>query len=221
MLCYGDGAKENSVSPAVFPAVRAETHGRHEGRMKRVLLKDIAEIKICSARTVKDDDFSDEVPWLTQSSLLPFNELGAGMRSSEFCASEDVKAVRNDILVRRLAPTGVNFVENDADAYVHNNIIMIRARDSVCASYLAAYLDEVIGAYVKENARSTAVASIGRKELREMPIELPDDDVQRSYGAYWLLLNKKKRLEKKLADLEGKKNKEIFNLVRTMSGGEL
>ena len=186
--------------------------------MRKFLLSELAEIKLCIASAPKNKDFTESVKWIMQSSLLPFNEINP-VFSSEYSPNEDMKAIKNDILVRRLSPSGVNIIEGDINAYVYNNIIIIRANESVCADYLAAYLDENIEAFVKTYAKGAIVSSISRKDLMEMPIDLPDAATQRAVGGYWLMYNKKKRLEKKLTELEGKKNKEIFNLIMTTNGG--
>lgn len=186
--------------------------------MRKFLLSELAEIKLCIASAPKNKNFAESVEWIMQSSLLPFNEIKP-VFSSEYCSNEDMKVIKNDILIRRLSPSGVNLIEDDTNAYVYNNIIIIRANDSVCADYLAAYLDENIEAFVKTYAKGAIVSSISIKDLMEMPIDLPDVTTQRAVGGYWLMYKKKKRLEKKLTDLEGKKNKEIFNFIMTTNGG--
>ena len=181
--------------------------------MAKLLLKDVADVKLCIAVSSKGKAIEKAVKWITLASLLPFNGMGELMLSSEYYPDEDIKAQKRDIIMRRVAPTGVNYIEEDINAYVYNNLFIIRATEMVSADYLAAYLDKNIEDFVKGLARWTVAPSIGRKDLMEMEIFLPDVKTQNAIGAYWLTYNAKKRLENKLSQLEQIKNREIFNIV--------
>lgn len=181
--------------------------------MERVLLKEIADVKLCIVSSSKKKECEEVAKWITLASLLPFNGMGELMLSSEYCPEEDLRVKNHDIIMRRVAPTGVNYIEEDINAYVYNNLFIIRATEMVSADYLAAYLDKNVEDFVKGLARGTVALSIGRKDLMEMEIFLPDVKTQNAIGAYWLTYNAKKRLENKLSQLEQIKNREIFNIV--------
>lgn len=181
--------------------------------MEKLLLKDVADVKLCIAVSSKGKAIEKAVKWITLASLLPFNGMGELMLSSEYCPEEDLKVKNRDIIMRRIAPTGINYIVKDMDAYVYNNLVIISARGNVNSDYLAAYLDVNIENYVKGLASGAAVPSIGRKDLLAMEIFLPDVKTQNAIGSYWLTYNEKKRLENKLSQLEQIKNREIFNIV--------
>lgn len=181
--------------------------------MERVLLKEIADVKLCIVSSSKKKECEEAAKWITHSSLLPFNGTGELLLSSEYYPDEDIKAQKHDIIMRRVAPTGVNYIEEDINAYVYNNLFIIRTKEMVSADYLAAYLDGNIGDFVKGFARGAVAPSIGRKDLMEMEIFLPDTKAQNSIGGYWRSYNEKKRLENKLTQLEQIKNKEIYNII--------
>lgn len=188
--------------------------------MERVLLKEIADVKLCIVSSSKKKECDEAVEWITLSSLLPFNGTGELLLSSEYYPDEDIKVKKHDIIMKRVAPTGVNYIEDDINAYVYNNLFIIRTKENVSADYLAAYLDENIEDFVKGLARGSVAPSIGRKDLLEIEIDLPGEREQNAIGGYWRSYNAKKRLENKLTQLEQIKNREIFNIIRNKDGGK-
>ena len=136
--------------------------------MERVLLKEIADVKLCIVSSSKKKECDEAVKWITLSSLLPFNGTGELLLSSEYYPDEDIKVKKHDIIMKRVAPTGVNYIEDDIDAYVYNNLFIIRTKEKVKPDYLAAYLDENIENFVNGLTRGSVAPSIGRKDLMEM-----------------------------------------------------
>lgn len=193
--------------------------GRNGLQMKRVSLKDLADIKLCIALPCKKDSAIEAV-WITQSALLPFNAFGEFMPTTNIDADKSLKAEKHDILIKRVAPTGVNYIEDDTDAYVYNNLFIVRAREGVDSSYLAAYLDQNIEEFVNLRAGGAVVLSVGRKDLSEMSIVVPEERVQKAVGGYWLEYNKKKRIENRLTAMEKQRNKALIQKITSENGGK-
>lgn len=189
--------------------------------MKKVLLKELADIKLCISSFAKED-LDESVRWISLSTMLPYNGIGEFLVSWEYNPEDDIKVRKHDIIMKRVLPMGINYIEEDIeDAYAYNNLFIIRAKEGVNSDYLAAYLDENISEFVLLHAKGSVAPSIGRKDLMEMEIYLPDEAKQNAVGKYWLIYNQKKRLENKLTSLEQKKNREIFKKIRTQNGGIL
>lgn len=189
--------------------------------MKKVLLKELADIKLCIPSLAKEKT-DGQIKWLVPSTLSLYNEIKGYLYTSEYNPEDDIKVRKHDIIMKRVLPTGINYIEEDIeDAYAYNNLFIIRTKENVNSDYLAAYLDENISEFVLLHAKGSVAPSIGRKDLMEMEIYLPDEAKQNAIGKYWLIYNKKKRLENKLTSLEQKKNREIFRKIRIQNGGIL
>lgn len=182
--------------------------------MREVLLQEIADIKICTVGNSKKTEDRLPANWIVTSSLLPYNQIGELLLSSEYKVDEEIKAKSGDILIRRLSPTEVNYLESDMEAYIYNNIVIVRANENVSSAYLASYLDAHLEDFVKMRSSGAIVMAIGKKDLSEMTIEVPDLETQKAIGNLWLLYNEKKRLQEKLTKLERIQNKQIFKIVK-------
>jgi len=116
-----------------------------------------------------------------------------------------------DILLRRIAPGYVNYLqEATPNSCIANNLIIIRAT-RVNSKYLAYYLDKNITKIIKKSAKGTVLPTLARQDLDEFEIVLPNEKTQHLVGNLWFLEIEKIKLQEKLRTLENKKLHYLLN----------
>jgi len=174
------------------------------------LLKDIATINFGALDKAEKE--SDGALWITTSNLLPNNTLAGYERDLHFRPAESLSVKNGDILIRRIAPGYINFIQETAqNCYAANNLIIVRATEQVNAMYLAYYLNNNIERIIKKAAKGTVLPTLARPDLGEFEIILPDDRIQYLVGNIWFLQAEKIKLEDKLRNLENRKLHHLLN----------
>ena len=177
-------------------------------------LKDIAEIKFCILEKGNEEKYL-----LTPANLLEDNQISKIDIDNKFKKNEDVVVKNNDIVLKRINPSYINFIDNwDNKIYAGNNLIIIRPKD-IDAKYLAAILNSNIQQFSKKNSVGAILPSIGRKELEEFEIEICTREKQKVLGEYWIKTVNKRVLERKKIELEKQKSKVIVNNFLKQNGG--
>ena len=177
-------------------------------------LKNVAEIIFCIL-----EKGNEEKKLLTAANLLENNQISNIVSDDKFKKDESVIIKKNDILLKRINPTYVNFISDTNDKiYAGNNLIIIRPK-TIDAKYLAAILDINIEKFTKKNSIGAIVPSIGRKEIEEFEIEICSKEQQIILGKYWLKTIEKRVLESKKIELEKQKSIVIINKFIKKIGG--
>lgn len=177
-------------------------------------LKNVAEIIFCIL-----EKGNEEKKLLTAANLLENNQISNIVSDDKFKKDESVIIKKNDILLKRINPTYVNFISDTNDKiYAGNNLIIIRPK-TIDAKYLAAILDINIEKFTKKNSIGAIVPSIGRKEIEEFEIEICSKEQQIILGKYWLKTIEKRVLESKKIELEKQKSMVIINKFIKKIGG--
>jgi len=168
------------------------------------LLKDIATINF--GILLKSEKISGGVQWITTANLLPDNTLTGYEQGLCFQPTESLSVKNGDVLIRRVAPTYVNYIKECApNCYAGNNLIIVRATERVHPMYLAYYLNNNIERIIKKAAKGTVLPTLARQDLGEFEIILPNNRIQHLVGNLWFLHVEKIKLEEKLRDLEIRK----------------
>lgn len=177
-------------------------------------LKNVAEIIFCIL-----EKGNEEKKLLTAANLLEDNQISNIDIDCKFKKDESVIIKKNDILLKRINPTYVNFVSHIKDEiYAGNNLIIIRPK-SIDAKYLAAILNNNIEKFTKNNSIGAIVPSIGRKEIEEFEIKICNKEQQILLGKYWFKSVEKRVLEAKKIELEKQKSIAIINKFINEIGG--
>lgn len=178
--------------------------------MRLTLLKEIATILFGILEKSKEERC--DIQWVTTSNLHPNNVLAKYESDLSFEPTEALSVKDGDILVRRIAPSYVNYLQEASPCgYIANNLIIIRATKRVDSKYLAYYLDKNITKIIKKAAKGTTLPTLTRQDLGEFEIILPNEKIQHIVGSLWFLEIEKIKLQEQLRDLENKKLHYLLN----------
>ncbi len=179
-------------------------------------LKNVAEIIFCIL-----EKGNEEKKLLTPANLLENNQISYINKDYKFKKDESVIIKKNDILLKRINPTYINFIEDiPEDIYAGNNLIIIRAKE-INAKYLAAILNINIEKFVKKSSVGAIIPSIGRKEIEEFNIEICSEKQQDLLGEYWIKTIKKRKFELQKIELEKQKSIVIVkNFINEIGGSK-
>jgi len=180
----------------------------------RALLKEIATINfgILETSSIPEKDCKG-IQWITTANLLPNNKIAKYEQNLSFKPSESLSVKSNDILIRRISPSYVNYLPETApNCYVANNLIIVRATERVNSKYLAYYLGKNLTEIIKKAAKGTTLPTLARQDLAEFEIILPDRQKQDLLGELWFLEIEKIKLQEQLNNLEHKKLHYLLNM---------
>lgn len=139
------------------------------------------------------------------SHLLDFNRVEKAdivFRSAQINDTALVRA--NDILIKRLSPSSVNFLTGEfSNTFISGNVMIIRTRDNFNPKYVAGILESRgLPAFQHHTARGVTVRTISKAELQKVKIPLLPLEKQKLIGEIWFLSKEKQRLLKRLAEEE-------------------
>lgn len=179
-------------------------------------LKDVAEIIFCIL-----EKGNEEKKLLTPANLLENNQISTVNKDDKFKKDKSVIIKKDDILLKRINPTYINYIEDiGEDIYAGNNLIIIRAKE-INAKYLAAILNMNIEKFVKKNSVGAIIPSIGRKEIEEFDIEICNEKKQDLLGHYWMKTIEKRKFELKKIELEKQKSMVVIkNFINEIGGNK-
>ncbi len=185
-----------------------------------VKLKDVADIKFCLTGNQKEKS-EMQIKWLTSPNLTEDNTVDGFTEDDRYVADESVRISKGDIVIKRISPSYVNYIDSiDDDIYAGNNLILIKQRDNVDSKYLAYILNDNIKKIADASIGAT-IPAIGRAELEGLNIPLLPLDKQVSLGALWYSNIELKKLRRRLTELEVIKTKYIIdNYLRNNIGGK-
>lgn len=189
--------------------------------MKHIKLREIANINFCTVTPSRSKPSAAPTKWLVCANFLVDNEIDKHLSVNNVHPDENWLLHKNDIIVKRIAPTFVNYIDSiDNGIYCGNNLIIITPNDKVNSKYLAMILNEQIGSLSKESSIGAVMKSISRTDLEEMSIPFPDIKTQKAIGSLWHngIELKKKRI--RLAELENIKMNYTINKAIKMLGGK-
>lgn len=189
--------------------------------MKHIKLSEIANINFCTITPSRSKPSATPTKWLVCANFLVDNEIDKNTSVNNVLPDENWLLHKNDIIVKRIAPTFVNYIDSiDNGIYCGNNLIIITPNDKVDSKYLAMILNEQIGSLSKESSIGAVMKSISRTDLEEMSIPFPDIKTQKAIGSLWHngIELKKKRI--RLAELENIKTNFTINKAIKMLGGK-
>lgn len=180
-------------------------------------LKEIANIKFC---LVTKSNNEKKEKFLTPINLLENNCIKEIVLESKQKVDESLKVGPDNIIVKRIAPSFVNYIDNiEGDVYAGGNLILIN-NITIYPKYLACVLNKKIKSITKSLAGAT-IPAISRGDLEDVQIPIPPVKKQVIIGELWYKNIELKKLKNKLAELESTKQEFIINqFINDCSKGE-
>lgn len=169
----------------------------------KLKLCDIADVKFSFPEKYKKDENGETAFWATAAILQSDNVLSSLQLDDGLKPMEQLKVLEDDIIIKRINPTYVNLIEKDTPkCYVANNLILVRAKQGYSAKYIAFALNREIEKFAKDSSSGSVIPAISKSELDNFLIEVPPLKAQEVIGELWHLGIEKKKLVKRLSELE-------------------
>lgn len=192
-----------------------------KSKIEMVFLKDVAEIKFCIVGTVKGKNQSEKTKWLTAANLLNDNIITKVLEEDKYKKDEALQVFKDDIVIKRISPTYINYVNNDLpDTYAYNNLIIVRPKD-INEKYLASVLSYEIQELSINASVGAVMPSIGRTELEGLKIPICSSKEQVLIGEIWFKSIEKKKMLRWLAELQNTREIYLINkFIKNNIGGK-
>ena len=177
-------------------------------------LKEIAEIRFCLAQRVISNQ---KYKVLTPIKLLENNVIDGFVYDDRIRANDDTKVCNGDIIVKRISPAFVNYIDKiENNIYASGNLIIISAI-SVEPKYLAYILNNEIPK-ITQSLSGAKIPAIGRSDLEEIQIPILPIEKQSAIGDLWQKSIEVYKLKRRLDELELVKTKNL--LSKAINGGK-
>lgn len=175
----------------------------------KVKLKEVAQVVVSLPQLAGENEIIAK--WFKSSDFLINNEVQQAEIDDKFKVNDIFNVRVGDIVIKRIAPTYINVIDEEyLDTYYGANIVIIRSDiNKVENGYLAC----VLNWQISRLTTATALPSINKKELDELVIDLPPLETQVKIAKLWRLIQEKNRLYLKLMELSKLKEKYIFSKV--------
>lgn len=190
--------------------------------MNNKKLCEIAKIKFCSLTPSRAKPTVDPVNWVACTNFLDDNIVDFDNITVSYVLPDDDWLLQSDdIVIKRITPTFVNYIECvKEEIYCGNNLIIVSPDKSVDAKYLAMILNEKIAGLSKESSVGAVMKSVSKADLSKIEISLPDIDIQKKLGFLWYNGIELKKKKSRLAELENIKINQILKKAINMFGGK-
>ncbi len=189
--------------------------------MKYKKLKDVADINFCTVTPSRSKPSATPTNWLLCANFLADNQIDGYITTNFVMPDESWLLHKDDIVVKRITPTFVNYVDTiDINTYCGNNLIIVTPKENIDAKYIAMILNEQIGSFSKESSVGAVMKSISKSDLEAMSIPYPDTKIQKKIGLLWYKGIELKKKRTRLAELENIKMNYSINKAIKMLGGK-
>ena len=183
-------------------------------------LSDCAKIKFCSVTLSRSKPRSAPSRWLAGACFLADNEVDFDPSDYNIVPDDDLRLNKDDIVIKRVAPTYVNYIDFDpGEVYCGSNLIIVSPNHKSDAKYLAMVLNDTIAELSKESSVGAVLKSISRYDLEALEIPMADEKDRPAIGELWYLSTKLKKKKIRLAELENTRTYCLINKSLHISGG--
>ena len=183
-------------------------------------LGDCANIKFCSITPSRSKPQESPSKWFVCANFMIDNEVINTPIINYVVPDEAWLLRQHDIVIKRITPTFVNYIDFDpGEVYCGNNLIIISPNTETDAKYLAMFLNDIISELSKESSIGAVMKSISRYDLESLEVPFPDEKNRQIIGELWYksIDIKKKRI--KLAELENTRTNYMIKKSIHISGG--
>ncbi len=190
--------------------------------MNHKKLSEVAKVNFCTITPSRSKPSITPTNWLVCANFLADNKIDGSASSNYVMPDENWLLHKNDIVIKRITPTFVNYIDNiDNEVYCGNNLIIVTPNDAIDSKYLSMVLNEQIGNLSKESSVGAVMKSISRTDLEEMRIPIPDTETQKALGLLWYQGIELKKKRTRLAELENiKMNYTINRAIKKLGGNK-
>lgn len=183
-------------------------------------LGDCAKITFCSITPSRSKTQASLSRWFVCANFLANNEVVNEPIVNNMVPDNDWLLHQHDIVVKRITPTFVNYIDFEPqEIYGGNNLIIITPNIKTDAKYLAMILNDRIGELSKENSIGAVMKSISRRSLELLDIPMPDADKRLLIGELWYKSIELKKKRSKLNELEYTRTNQLIKKIIQISGG--
>lgn len=188
--------------------------------MENKRLAEIADIKFCVVSPSRAKTQETPTRWLQCSNFLRNNTVTSDATVANYVPDEALLIRKDDIVVKRIAPMFVNYIDYISDEiYAGNNLIIITPKQEVYSKYLAMLLNERIESLSESSSVGAVMKSVSRTHLEDAVIPLIPYEKQVLVGDLWYSSIELEKMKNRLAELENqKRNYQIKQFVETFGG---
>ena len=159
-----------------------------------MLLKEIAEIIF----SFPDKGANVTADWIYPAFLQEENVITEIKTEYELKTNPSCRIEVGDVIVKRIQPQFVNYISEKIDAYIGQNLVIVRGKCCVDSKYLAYILERDLSKLYKDTAGAILTA-INRKCFDEFDVgDLPPIEKQKAIGELWWLEKERKKLYQQL-----------------------
>lgn len=188
--------------------------------MQYMKLGDCAKITFCSLTPSRSKQQLAPSKWLVCANFLADNEVTKTPTVNYVIPDDDWALSKHDIVIKRITPTFVNYIDFEPDEiYCGNNLIIVSPLLSEDGKYLAMFLNEKIGELSKESSIGAVMKSISRNDLESLEVPYPDKERRQLLGELWLKGIELKKHRIRLAELENLHTNYLIKKSIHTSGG--
>lgn len=188
--------------------------------MQYMKLGDCAKITFCSLTPSRSKQQLAPSKWLVCANFLADNEVTKTPTVNYVIPDDDWALSKHDIVIKRITPTFVNYIDFEPDEiYCGNNLIIVSPLLSEDGKYLAMFLNEKIGELSKESSIGAVMKSISRNDLESLEVPYPDKERRQLLGELWLKGIELKKHRIRLAELENLYTNYLIKKSIHTSGG--
>ncbi len=189
--------------------------------MRYLKLSDVAEIKFCSVTPTRMKIQQEQTKWLSCSNFICDNDIVGKPTMTNFVPDDNFAVHPNDIVIKRISPSYVNYIVDIEDAmFAGNNLVVLTVRDGTDAKYLAMILNEKISSISESSSIGAVMKSISRPDLEKIKIPILPYEKQKQLGTAWFLNIELKKMKNRLAELECIKSTHELTRYINLSGGK-
>ncbi len=183
-------------------------------------LSDCAKIKFCSITPSRSKQQPTPSKWLVCANFLADNVVVNDPTINYVVPDEEWLLSQGDIVIKRITPTFVNYIDFDpGEIYCGNNLIIVSPNIKTDAMYLAMLLNEKISELSKESSIGAVMKSISRNDLESLEIPMPDERKRQIVGELWYKSIELKKKRIKLTELENVRINYLINKSIHFTGG--
>ena len=188
--------------------------------MQFMKLGDCAKIKFCSLTPSRSKQQVSPSKWFVCANFLADNEV-TNKPTVNYVVPDDEWILRkDDIVVKRITPTFVNYIDFEPDEiYCGNNLIIVSPYLREDGKYLVMLLNEKIGELSKESSIGAVMKSISRNDLESLEVPYPDKTKRQMLGELWYKGIELKKMKLRLAELENLRTNYLIKKSIHTSGG--
>ena len=159
-----------------------------------MLLKEIAEIIF----SFPDKGANVTADWIYPAFLQEENVITEIKTEDDLKTNPSCRIEVGDVIVKRIQPQFVNYISEKIDAYIGQNLVIVRGKCCVDSKYLAYILERDLSKLYKDTAGAILTA-INRKCFDEFDVgDLPPIEKQKAIGELWWLEKERKKLYQQL-----------------------